>query len=77
MCEKLMNNKSLFEKEFLGIMAGLVDDKVVNVKLVLAEIVKQHVDGKGSMSENETLLGLREKLRGDPNEEVSSVFEDS
>lgn len=31
-----MNNNELFEKEFLGIMAGLVDDKVVNVKLVLA-----------------------------------------
>jgi hypothetical protein len=52
MCEKLMNNKELFEKEFLGIMAGLVDDKVVNVKLVLAEIVKSHIQNKGSLSEN-------------------------
>lgn len=31
-----MNNQPLFEKEFLNIMAGLVEDKVVNVKLVLA-----------------------------------------
>jgi hypothetical protein len=48
-------------------MAGLVDDKVVNVKLVLAEIVKSHIDGKGSMSSNETLIQIREKLRADPN----------
>lgn len=69
-----MNNVQLFEKEFLTIMAGLVDDKVVNVKLVLAEIVKKHIDGKGPLSENETLLNIRQKLRSDPNEEVSSVF---
>lgn len=31
-------------------MAALVDDKVVNVKLVLAEIVKDHIDNKGSLS---------------------------
>lgn len=74
MCEKLMNNKELFEKEFLSIMAGLVEDKVVNVKLVLAEIIKNHIDSKGSLSTNEVLLQLREKLKGDPNEEVSSVF---
>lgn len=67
MCEKLMNNQPLFEKEFLSIMAGLVDDKVVNVKLVLAEIVKSHIDANGSLSHNETLLGLREKLKSDPN----------
>lgn len=69
-----MNNKELFEKEFLSIMAGLVEDKVVNVKLVLAEIIKNHIDSKGSLSTNEVLLQLREKLKGDPNEEVSSVF---
>jgi hypothetical protein len=55
-------------------MAGLVDDKVVNVKLVLAEIIKNHIDGKGSLSENETLLSLKDKLKSDPNEEVSSIF---
>jgi len=55
-------------------MAGLVDDKVVNVKLVLAEIIKKHFDTNGSLSENETLLNLKDKLKNDPNEEVSSVF---
>lgn len=48
-------------------MAGLVEDKVVNVKLVLAEIIKNHIDSKGRLSDNETLLQLREKLKSDPN----------
>lgn len=43
-------------------MAGLVDDKVVNVKLVLAEIVKDHINSKGCLSENETVLLLKSKL---------------
>lgn len=33
-------------------MAGLVEDKVVNVKLVLAEIIKNHIDSKGNLSTN-------------------------
>jgi len=36
MCEKLMNNPDLFRQHFLSIMVELADDKVVNVKLVLA-----------------------------------------
>jgi hypothetical protein len=36
MCEGLMQHPELFEKEFLSIMAALANDKVVNVKLVLA-----------------------------------------
>ena len=74
MCEKLMNNKELFEKEFLGIMLQLADDKVVNVKLVLAEIVRNHFETKGSLCSNPHLLELREKLKHDANEEVSGVF---
>jgi hypothetical protein len=74
MCEKLMSNKDLFVKEFLDIMAALADDKVVNVKLVLAEIIRNHIETKGSLSSNEVLLQLREKLKHDPSEEVSGVF---
>jgi hypothetical protein len=48
-------------------MAGLAEDKVVNVKLVLAEIIKNHIDNKGILSSNETLLLLRERLKNDPN----------
>lgn len=62
-----MNNPDLFRSHFLPIMVDLADDKVVNVKLVLAEIVKKHIDQKGKLSEDEELLKLRDKLKSDPN----------
>jgi hypothetical protein len=74
MCEKLMNNPELFRKHFLSIMVELAEDKVVNVKLVLAEIVKKHIDLKGKLCEDEQLLELRDKLKSDSNEEVEGVF---
>jgi hypothetical protein len=43
----------------MPIMVELCSDKVVNVKLVLAEIVKKHIDSKGLLSEDEELLKLR------------------
>jgi hypothetical protein len=59
----------------MDIMVALADDKVVNVKLVLAEIVKNHFDSKGKLSNDETFLKLKAKLQADPNEEVRSVFD--
>lgn len=50
MCEKLMDNPELFKKNFLDIMVQLADDKVVNVKLVLAETVKKHLLKQGHLS---------------------------
>jgi|688.fasta_scaffold129408_1 hypothetical protein len=43
MCEKLMNNPKLFCDYFLKIMIDLAEDKVLNVKLVLAETVRGHI----------------------------------
>lgn len=63
-----MNNPELFRKHFLPIMINLAQDKVVNVKLVLAEIVKKHIAEKGKLSEDEELLKLRDTLMADPNE---------
>ena len=60
-----MNNPDLFREHFLPIMVDLSEDKVVNVKLVLAEIVKKHIERKGKMSEDQDLLNLRDKLRAD------------
>jgi|JI9StandDraft_2_1071091.scaffolds.fasta_scaffold451445_2 hypothetical protein len=74
MCEKLMNNPELFRKHFLSIMVELAEDKVVNVKLVLAEIVKKHIEQKGKLCEDKQLLELRDKLKSDSNEEVEGVF---
>lgn len=50
MCEKLMDNAELFNKNFLDIMISLSNDKVVNVKLVLAETVKKHIQTNGHLS---------------------------
>jgi hypothetical protein len=52
MCEKLMDNPELFIQHFLDIMVGLAKDKVVNVKLVLAETVKKHIKSSGKLSTN-------------------------
>lgn len=69
-----MNSPELFRSHFFPIMVDLADDKVVNVKLVLAEIVKKHIDQKGKLSQDQELLKLRDKLKSDPNEEVEGVF---
>lgn len=53
MCEKLMNNPKLFCDHFLNIMVDLADDKVLNVKLVLAETVRGHIKEGGPMSKHE------------------------
>jgi hypothetical protein len=39
-----MKHKQLFEENFLDILVGLRNDKVINVKLALAELVKKHHD---------------------------------
>lgn len=50
MCENLLKHKELFEENFLSILIGLKNDKVINVKLALAELVKKHMDEKGLLS---------------------------
>jgi hypothetical protein len=76
MCEKLMNNPEQFESNFLDIMVSLADDKVVNVKLVLAETVKKHWTKKGHLCSHDKFMALKKKLASDEDEEVRSVFED-
>ena len=49
-----MNKKELFVESFIEIFVGLKDDKVINVKLVLAEIVRKHMDEHGCLSEEES-----------------------
>jgi hypothetical protein len=45
-----MNSPELFRTHFMPIMIDLSNDKVINVRLVLAEIVKKHISEKGKMS---------------------------
>ena len=43
MCKKLMHHKELFMKNFMELMSEMKSDKVVNVKLLLAETVQEHI----------------------------------
>lgn len=47
-----MNNPKLFCDHFLKIMLNLADDKVLNVKLVLAQTVRGHIQEEGPMSQH-------------------------
>jgi hypothetical protein len=58
----------------MKILVGLADDKVVNVKLVLAEIVQKHMAEKGPLSGEEEFVQLRDKLANDANEEIKVIF---
>lgn len=55
-------------------LVQLKNDKVVNVKLALAELVKKHMDEKGQLSEDPKFMELYQALKEDANEEISSVF---
>ena len=51
MCKKLMHHPELFMKNFIEIMTEMKNDKVVNVKLLLAETVKEHINKKGPLAQ--------------------------
>lgn len=51
----------------MDILISLADDKVINVRLVLAEIVQKHISLQGPLSQEEDFLKLRDKLASDKN----------
>ncbi len=70
MCESLMGNeknKDIFKEHFMKILVGLADDKVINVRLVLAEIVQKHISSHGPLSQEEDFQKLKDRLASDPN----------
>jgi hypothetical protein len=44
-------NMVVFKENFMSLLTGLADDKVINVRLVLAEIVEKHMRSKGPLCE--------------------------
>lgn len=58
----------------MSLLTSLADDKVINVRLVLAEIVQKHFNAHGPLSEEEDFLKLRDKLASDKNDEVRAIF---
>ncbi len=57
-----MNSPELFCEHFLDIMIGLADDKVVNVKLVLAETIQKHFATSGKLKNHQLFIKLKAKL---------------
>ena len=57
-------------------MTEMKNDKVVNVKLLLAETVKEHINKKGPLAQQESLIALRNSLKQDEDQEVRDVFEE-
>ena len=56
-------------------MKEMKSDKVVNVKLLLAETVRDHIEEKGPLCEEDELISLRDDLKADENEEIRDVFD--
>ena len=52
----------------MSILIELADDKVINVRLVLAEIIQRHFLAKGALYEEADFLTLKNKLENDQNE---------
>ena len=55
-------------------MVELANDKVINVRMILAETVKRHIQKGGALSTNEMIISLRDKLKKDPDQEIQEVF---
>jgi hypothetical protein len=58
----------------MDVLMKLKDDQVINVKLVLAELVKNHMDEKGKLSDNGKFVELYEFLKEDKDEEIRYLF---
>lgn len=69
-CEGLMEDKELFEKHFLTELLKLQKDKVVNVRITLAKVLRAHVNGSAALASNLYIRRTIEALREDSSKEV-------
>lgn len=83
MCEKLLSQPKLFEENFLKQLEELATDKVVNVRIAVAKVVRSCISQKSTMaydsediSSNTTIQTIAETLRKDTSDEVKEMFED-
>ncbi|EGR27934.1 protein phosphatase 4 regulatory subunit 1, putative [Ichthyophthirius multifiliis] len=73
-CNQLMMHPEIFNMYFMHIFQEMVNDKVVNVRITLAEAVSQHIKQRGPMSDDQSLIQIAEKLQQDKNNDVRSYF---
>ena len=55
MCIKLIRYGDVFNRYFLNILASMVYDKVVNVRIFLARVLTEIVERKSALMENEMI----------------------
>jgi hypothetical protein len=61
----MLNNHKVFEIYFFDLMIQLADDKIVNVRIALAQTVKRHKASQGPLHIHPKLISLIQKLKGD------------
>eukprot|EP00826_Nyctotherus_ovalis_P063915 TRINITY_DN9371_c0_g1_i1.p1 TRINITY_DN9371_c0_g1~~TRINITY_DN9371_c0_g1_i1.p1 ORF type:complete len:391 (-),score=125.89 TRINITY_DN9371_c0_g1_i1:140-1312(-) len=69
-CEGLMEDKELFEKHFLTELLKLQKDKVVNVRITLAKVLRAHMNGSAALASNVYIKRTIEALKEDDSKEV-------
>jgi len=69
-CERLMDNKELFEEHFLTEFLRLQKDRVVNVRIELAKVLRAHMNGSAVLASNIHITRTIEALKEDNSKEV-------
>jgi len=76
MCDKLMDQIEIFEKNFLKCLISIGDDKVPNVRLCLSRLLKKKFEERCPMVFNKEVMLLIQKLQIDKSKDVRIPVED-
>merc|ERR1712146_675640 len=72
MCEKIMKYPDIFNKHFITYFLKLGEDKVVNVRISVAKVLKKLFKKQRPITEYKEIIELAEKLKSDKNQEVKN-----
>ena len=77
-CEKLMNSKELFEEHFLTEFLRLQKDKVPNVRITLAKVLRSYINNSGeNLYITRTIEALKEDESRDVRENIGGVIKET
>lgn len=74
MMEKIMKEKEIFEKHFLENVIPLADDRVPNVRICLAKILKKSFDKNRPVSQLPAVIKLVKKMQNDKSRDVKALL---
>ena len=74
MCQTLMQSEDLFKKHFLGAFQSLSDDKIINVRIAIAQCLAVQIGRNAGITKQDYFRELEAKMRNDPREDVRNVF---